>query len=111
LDGAYEDYNCSGDVSFFRHVEGLKMEQRAVIKFCVKLKKTATETFEMLKSAHIEECLSGQVCLNDIKGSEKGECRYKTMNRKAILQLPEQKDRWKSFKSVWPKIKLLVFGC
>jgi hypothetical protein len=32
-------------------VEGFKMEQRAAIKFCVKLKKTATETFEMLKSA------------------------------------------------------------
>jgi hypothetical protein len=34
------------------------MEQRATIKFCVKLKKTATETFEMLKSAYGEECLS-----------------------------------------------------
>jgi hypothetical protein len=28
------------------------MEQRAAIKFRVKLKKTATETFEMLKSAY-----------------------------------------------------------
>jgi hypothetical protein len=35
------------------------MEQRAAIKFYVKLKKTATETFEMLKSAYGEECLSG----------------------------------------------------
>jgi hypothetical protein len=34
------------------------MEQKAAIKFCVKLKKTATETFEMLKSAYGEECLS-----------------------------------------------------
>jgi hypothetical protein len=34
------------------------MEQRAAIKFCVKLKKTATETFEMLKNMHGEECLS-----------------------------------------------------
>jgi hypothetical protein len=33
------------------------MEQSAAIKFCVKLKKTATETFEMLKSAYGEECL------------------------------------------------------
>jgi hypothetical protein len=39
----YEDYNCFGEVS----VEGFKMEQRAATKFCVKLKKTATETFEM----------------------------------------------------------------
>jgi hypothetical protein len=34
------------------------MEQRAAIKFFVKLKKTANETFEMLKSAYGEECLS-----------------------------------------------------
>jgi hypothetical protein len=34
------------------------MEQRAAIKFCVQLKKTATETFEMLKSPYGEECLS-----------------------------------------------------
>jgi hypothetical protein len=34
------------------------MEQRLAIKFLVKLKKTATETFEMLKSAYGEEYLS-----------------------------------------------------
>jgi hypothetical protein len=34
------------------------VKQKAVIKFCVKLKKTATETFEMLKSVYGEECLS-----------------------------------------------------
>jgi hypothetical protein len=34
------------------------MEQRAAIKFCVKLKKTATEMFEMLQIACGEECLS-----------------------------------------------------
>jgi hypothetical protein len=34
------------------------MEQREGIKFCLKFEKTATETFEMLKSAHGEECLS-----------------------------------------------------
>jgi hypothetical protein len=34
------------------------MEQRAAYKFCVKLEKTASETFEMLKSAYDEECLS-----------------------------------------------------
>jgi hypothetical protein len=41
----------------FGPVEGFKMEQRAAIKFCVKLKKTATETFQMLKSVYVEECL------------------------------------------------------
>jgi hypothetical protein len=34
------------------------MEQGAAIKFCVKLNKTATEMFEMLKSSCSEECLS-----------------------------------------------------
>jgi hypothetical protein len=34
------------------------MEQRVTIKFCAKLKKIAEETFEMLKSAYGEECLS-----------------------------------------------------
>jgi hypothetical protein len=34
------------------------MEQRAAITFCIKLKKRATETFEMFKSAYGEECLS-----------------------------------------------------
>jgi hypothetical protein len=42
----------------FRHVEGFEMEKRATIKFCVKLKKPTTETFEMLKSTYGEECLS-----------------------------------------------------
>jgi hypothetical protein len=46
---AFENFYCFGEVSFFSHVEGLKMERRAVIKFCVKLKKTATETFEIWK--------------------------------------------------------------
>jgi hypothetical protein len=32
------------------------MGQKAAIKFCVKLNKTATETFEMVKSAYGEEC-------------------------------------------------------
>jgi hypothetical protein len=51
----------------FLHAEGFKMKQRAVIKFCVKLQKTATEMFELLKSKYKK-----QVCLNDIKGSLKG---------------------------------------
>jgi hypothetical protein len=32
-------------------VEGFKMEQRTAIKFCLKLKETATEAFEMLSNA------------------------------------------------------------
>jgi hypothetical protein len=47
-----------------------------------------------------------QVWLNGIKGSKKGENRYKTMNGKAVLQLAEEKIRRKSLKSVWPKIEI-----
>jgi hypothetical protein len=43
------------------------MKQRAAIKFCVKLKTIATETFEMLKSAYGDECLSN-TSVFDIKG-------------------------------------------
>jgi hypothetical protein len=46
------------------------------------------------------------VYLNGIKGSKEGESHYKTMNGKAVLQIPEQKDWYKSFQSVWPKIEL-----
>jgi hypothetical protein len=45
-------------VKFLHHVEIFKMEQRVAMKFCVKLKKTATEKFEMLRNAHDEEFLS-----------------------------------------------------
>jgi hypothetical protein len=82
------------------------MEQRAAIKFCVKFKETATETFKMLKSAYGEQCLSGTSVFECTEGSKKGESRYETMNGKAVLQLPEQKNRRKSFKSAWPKIEL-----
>jgi hypothetical protein len=45
------------------------MEHRAAIKFCVKLKKTATEKLEMLKSAYSEECLSRTSVFECIKGT------------------------------------------
>jgi hypothetical protein len=34
------------------------MKQKPATNFCVKLKKTATDTFEMLKSAYDKESLS-----------------------------------------------------
>jgi hypothetical protein len=39
-------------------VKGFNMEQRGEIKCCLKLKKTAPEMFEMLKSPHSAEYLS-----------------------------------------------------
>jgi hypothetical protein len=38
------------------------MQQRTGMTFYVKLKQTATETLEMLKSAYSEECLS-RICI------------------------------------------------
>jgi len=35
-----------------------KSEQRVCIKFCVKLRKSATETFEMIKKAFEDEAMS-----------------------------------------------------
>jgi hypothetical protein len=83
------------------------MEQRAAIMFCVKLKKTTTETFEMFKSMYDEKCLSRTSVFEHIKGSKKDKNRYKTLNGKAALQLPEQKNQRTSFNSVWLKIGLL----
>jgi hypothetical protein len=65
------------------------MEQGAAIKFCVKLHKTATESFETLKSTYSEECLLRTSVFKWHKGSKKGESCYKMINRKATLQLPE----------------------
>jgi hypothetical protein len=45
-------------VFFFCHIEGFKWEQKVSINFRLKLKKATTETFEMLKHAYGEECLS-----------------------------------------------------
>jgi hypothetical protein len=40
---------------FSRRVEGFKMEQRSVVNVCLKLKKTATELFEMSRSGYGKE--------------------------------------------------------
>jgi hypothetical protein len=51
---AYQYYTCFGEVSFFT----IKIEQGKANKFCLKLKKTATEMFQMLKGVYGEKCLS-----------------------------------------------------
>jgi hypothetical protein len=60
------------------------MEQKAAIKFCVKLTKTATETFEMLKNAYSEECLSRTSVF---------ECHKRFKEGRDSLQGDERKDR------------------
>jgi hypothetical protein len=78
----------------------------AAIMFCVKLKKTNTETFEMLKVRTVKNVYRDQVFFNDIKCPKKGESLYKKMNGKAVLQLPHQKNRRKPIKSVWHKLEI-----
>jgi hypothetical protein len=78
---------------------------------CVKLKRTGTETFEMMKSAYGEEFLLKTSVFEWHQSSKMGKSRYKKMNGKSVLRLPEQKNRRKSFKSVWLKIELGVFSC
>jgi hypothetical protein len=53
-----------------------------------------------LKNVYLEEVFSG------MKGSERDESPFKAMNGWTIFQLAEQKNQWKSFKSVWPNIEL-----
>jgi hypothetical protein len=49
---AHEDYNCFGEV-------------------CVKLKKTATETFEVLKSAYCEELFIENECVSMVRKAQR----------------------------------------
>jgi hypothetical protein len=81
------------------------MEERAAIRFCVKLNKTATKTFEMLKSAYGEECLLRTSVF---------ECHKRFKERRQSLQDDVQKgspststtESTEVIQSVWPKIKL-----
>ena len=41
-----------------------RLEQRANIKFCVKLRKSATETFEMLQQAYDDDAMSRARCFD-----------------------------------------------
>jgi transposase len=77
------------------------MEQRAANKFCVKLKKTATETF-----ASGEECSSRTSASEWHKRFKEGRESLQDDERKGRPLLPEQKKRRKSFTTVWPKIEL-----
>jgi hypothetical protein len=59
-------------VSFFRRVDGFKMEQGTAIKFRIKLNKTATEAFEMLKVRTVNNVYREQVCVEWYKRFKEG---------------------------------------
>jgi hypothetical protein len=95
----------------FHHVRGFKMEERAAIKFCVQLKNTATETFEVLNKAYGEECLSRTSVF---------ECHRRFKEGRELLQDDEQKghpsiSRTEESTEVIPtclaKDQTFVFGC
>jgi hypothetical protein len=82
------------------------MEQIAAIEFCVKLKKAATETSEMLKNSYDEEYLSRTSASECYKRFKEGRGSLQDDERKGRSSTPEKKNRRRSFKSVWPKIEL-----
>jgi hypothetical protein len=57
-----------------------KIKQCVCIKFCVKVGKSATETFEMLREAFGEHSLSQTAVLNGIHVSRLVECQLKITN-------------------------------
>ena len=55
-------------------------EQRACIKFCFKLGKTATECYEMLKTAFGEQAIGGSQTFQWFPGLWQAELRLMMMN-------------------------------
>jgi hypothetical protein len=68
LINAYEECSCFGEVNFFRHVGSIEISQNSGDQ----VKKTAIETFGMLKSAYVE-----QVSLNG-----RGRCEGEPQSRR-----------------------------
>jgi hypothetical protein len=81
-------YNCFGQLSFFvvSNVSKWSKEQRLSFVW----NKTAMKRLKCWEVRMVKNVYREQGCLNGIKGSKMGESRYKTMNEKAVLQLPEQ---------------------
>ena len=74
-------YCCLCMVVFYKHVTFAmqeNIEQRYAIKFCVKLNKSATETFASLTEAYGEATLSRTMVLSGKKLSKRVEKMLKT---------------------------------
>jgi transposase len=78
------------------------MEQRATIKFCVKLKKRATETFEMLRNAYGEESLSRTTVFEWHKMFKEGRESLQDGERKGRPSNSRTEELTEVIKSVWP---------
>jgi hypothetical protein len=55
-------------------------EQRENVKFCQKLGKSISETFQMMKQAYGEEPWAIMLCLNGTNVLHRGETVWKTMS-------------------------------
>ena len=64
-----------------------KEEQRVCVKFCVKLGKTFTETFQMLQVAFGDECLSRSRCHEWYKRFKEGRTSCEDDSRSGRHQL------------------------
>ena len=91
---------------------GVKMEQRANIKFCVKLGKSGAETFEMIRRAYGNEAMSrarcfewhahfkiGRTSLEDDERSGRPYMNSKPKNAETIRRLVDE-DRRKTIKDI-----------
>ena len=56
-----------------------EQEQSVCIKFCVKLERNGAETFEMLRTAFVEQCLIRARISNGTRGLKKAETQLMTI--------------------------------
>ena len=66
-------------------------EQRVNVKFCVKLGKSATETYHLLKKVYDDECLSRTQVSRGLKGLKRGGKRSETISGPVVPAHQKQK--------------------
>ena len=76
----------------------VNVEQRVNVKLCVKLKKSATETYDLLKKVCGDECLSGIKFSSGLKGLKREGKRSETISGPVVPA--HQKQTLKSKNSV-----------
>jgi hypothetical protein len=85
---AYEVYNCFGEVSFVVVPKASKWNKEQPNE-----RKRLQKGLKCLKVRTVKNAYLEQLCLNGMKGSEKGESRYRMMNGKTVFQHAEWKSR------------------
>jgi predicted RNase H-like HicB family nuclease len=84
-------------------------EQRVRVKFCFKLGKTFTETFQMLQQAYGEECLSRTQCYECYQSFKSGRTSIEDEMKENSLQdlraIPQNtfKDAFQNWKKRWER--------